>query len=72
MISCEEFESAYIGDTARSLNTRFLEHCRLSSTTLDVLKHLYVDCQLHSIKLESAKDSQHKGLSIERGVKETI
>ena len=55
-----------------SLKTRFLEHCRPSSTSSEVLKHLHVDCPGHSIKLERAKILNTETHLYERGVKEAI
>ena len=37
-IECEEFEATYIGETERSLKSRFNEHRRPSSTTSEVSK----------------------------------
>ena len=71
-ISCKECESVYIGETAGSLQTTFLEHSRLSSTSLEVLKHLHADCPGHSIELERTNILDTEANLYERGVKEAI
>ena len=39
-IKCEECEARYVGETERSLKSRFNEHRRPSSTTSEVAKHI--------------------------------
>ena len=50
-IKCEECDVVYIGETERSLKTRFSEHRRPSSTTSEVSKHIHADHPQHSVEL---------------------
>ena len=61
-----------IGEAERSLRTRFMEHCRLSTTTSEVSWHLHMDFPGHTISLEVAKILEMEPRNFERGVKDTI
>jgi hypothetical protein len=67
---CSEF---YIGETERSLWTRFLEHRRPSSVaTSEVSEHINLESPGHQIDINGVKvlDKEHR--NFERGVKEAI
>ena len=68
--SCTDF---YIGETERSLRTRFLEHKRPSSAnSSEVAKHLHVDCPGHSVDFKNAKVLDQDQRWLERGIKEAV
>ena len=55
-IACEGSDrtgcsASYIGETERTLKTRFQEHCRPSSTTSEVCRHINRDHPDHSVSL---------------------
>ena len=54
-ISCEDCEAFYIRETERSLNVRFLEHRRPSSSTSEVSIHIHADHPEHSVDVTNAK-----------------
>ncbi|MCG8430526.1 MAG: hypothetical protein MJA29_05100 [Candidatus Omnitrophica bacterium] len=65
-------DSSYIGEMERTLRTRFLEHCRPSSSSSEVSRHLHKDCPGHSISLEDVQILDRDTRWFERGVKEAI
>ena len=68
--SCQEF---YVGETERSLWTRFLEHKRPSSVDKsEVAKHLHVDCRGHAVNFENTKVLDQDQRWLERGIKEAV
>ena len=73
-IQCEESNcsAVYIGETERTLKTRFQEHKRPSNTTSEVSKHLNRDCPGHTVSLDSTKLLDREPKWFERGVKEAI
>ena len=71
-ISCEDCEASYVGETERSLKTRFGEHRRPSSTTSEVSRHIHSDNPNHNITLENTKILSVEHKWFERGVKEAI
>ena len=66
---CKEF---YIGETERSLKTRFLEHKRPSSTSSEVSNHIHIESPGHHIDLDEVKILDREPRWFERGVKEAI
>ena len=71
-IKCENCEASYVGETERSLKSRFAEHRRPSSTTSEVSKHLHTDCPDHSISLDNTNILSVEPEWQERGIKEAI
>ena len=65
-------DSSYIGETERSLKARFAEHCRRSSTSSEVSKHIHKDCPGHTVNWDSVKVLDREPRYFERGVKEAI
>ena len=63
---------AYIGETERSLKTRFLEHRRPSSTSSEVSQHIHIESPDHHVELEEVKILDREQRYFERGVKEAI
>ena len=61
-----------IGETERSLKTRFLEHRRPSSTTSEVSQHIHIESPGHQVDLEQVKILEREPRYFERGVKEAI
>ncbi|KAI8502540.1 hypothetical protein Bbelb_201280, partial [Branchiostoma belcheri] len=47
--TCEE---SYIGETERSLGTRFLEHKRPSSLSSEVSQHIHIESPGHTVSLD--------------------
>ena len=66
---CKE---SYIGETERSLKTRFLEHRRPSSTSSEVSQHIDIESPGHHVDLNQVKILDREPRSFERGVKEAI
>ena len=66
---CKE---TYIGETERSLKTRFLEHRRPSSTSSEVSQHIHLESPGHSVDLEKVNILDTDSRWFERGVKEAI
>ena len=62
----------YIGETERTLKSRFMEHRRPSSTTSEVSKHINIDNPGHEIILDQVKILDRKSSWYERGVKEAV
>ena len=71
-ISCEDCPASYIGETERSLKSRFQEHQRPSSTTSEVSRHIHQDCPNHTVSLRNTKVLAVEPKWFERGVKEAI
>ena len=71
-IKCEECEATYVGETERSLKSRFNEHWRPSSTTSEVSKHIHIEHPEHSVELENTEILTTESRWFERGVKEAI
>ena len=68
--SCQDF---YIGETERSLWTRFKEHRRPSSVSVsEVSKHLHVDTRGHSVNFKDTKVLDQEQRWLERGIKEAV
>ena len=63
---------SYIGETERSLKTRFLEHRRPSSTSSEVSQHIHLESPGHSVDLKEVKVLDRDPRYFERGVKEAI
>ena len=69
-VTCDK---SYIGETERSLRTRFLEHRRRSSTSQsEVALHLHVDAPDHSVSLNEVRVLDREPKWLERGIKEAI
>ena len=66
---CKE---SYIGETERSLKTRFLEHRRPSSTSSEVSQHIHIESPGHHVDLDQVKILDREPRYFERGVKEAI
>lgn len=64
---CQE---SYIGETERSLKSRFLEHRRPSSTSPEVFQHIHIKLPGHHINLDEIKIIVREPRYFERGVKE--
>ena len=71
-IKCEECEATYIGETERSLKSRFNEHRRPSSTISEISKHIHIEHPEHSVELENTEILTTESRWFERGVKEAI
>jgi len=63
---------SYIGETERSLKTRFLEHRRPSSTSSEVSQHIHIESPGHHVDLEQVQILDREPRYFERGVKEAI
>ena len=63
---------SYIGETAKSLKTRFLEHRRPSSTSFEVSQHIHIESPDNHVDLEEVKILDREQRYFERGVKEAI
>ena len=66
---CKE---SYIGESERSVKTRFLEHKRRSSTKSEVSQHIYIESPGHTVHLDKVKILDKDDRWFERGVKEAI
>ena len=71
-IKCEECEATYVGETERSLKSRFNEHWRPSFTTSEVSKHIHIEHPEHSVELGNTEILTTESRWFERGVKEAI
>lgn len=73
-IKCEgnNCDAVYIGESERTLKTRFQEHKRPSNTNSEVCKHIHQDCPSHTVSLDSTKLLDKEPKWFERGVKEAI
>ena len=58
---------SYIVETERSLKTRFLGHCRLSSTSSDVSQHIHIESPGHHVDLDQVKILDRELRYFERG-----
>ena len=68
--SCQE---TYVGETGRSLWTRFLEHKRPSSVDKsEVAKHLHVDNKGHTVDFANTKILDRDQRWLHRGIKEAV
>ena len=63
---------SYVGETERSLKTRFLEHRRPSSTSSEVSQHIHIESPDHHVELEEVKILDREQRYFETGVKEAI
>ena len=66
---CKE---AYIGETERSLKTRFNEHRRPSSTASEVSNHIHIESPGHSVDLDKVRILDRDNRWFQRGVKEAV
>jgi hypothetical protein len=71
-IKCEDCEDSYIGETERSLKTRFAEHRRPSTVTSEVSRHINSDHPEHSISMDATEILSVEPRWFEKGVKEVI
>ena len=76
-ISCEGSkasgcQASYIGETERTLKARFQEHCRPSSSTSEVCRHINRDYPGHAVSLSNTRILDREPRWFERGVKEAI
>ena len=71
-IQCEECPASYIGETERSLKTRFNEHRRPSSSNSEVARHIHVEQPDHTVKMDNTSILTTEARWFERGVKEAI
>ena len=63
---------SYIGETERSLRSRFLEHRRPSSIHSEISSHINRDKPSHSVSLANAKILDREDDWFARGVREAI
>jgi hypothetical protein len=63
---------SYVGETERSLRTRFLEHRRPSSTSSEVSQHIHIESPGHHVDLDKVQVLDREPRYFERGVKEAI
>jgi len=63
---------SYIGETERSLKTRFLEHRRPSSTSSEVSQHIHIESPGHTVDLDAVQILDRDPRWFERGVEEAI
>ena len=71
-IQCEECLASYIGETERSLKTRFNEHRRPSSSNSKVARHIHMEQSDNTVKMDSTSILTTEARWFERGVKEAI
>ncbi|KAI8494282.1 hypothetical protein Bbelb_280420 [Branchiostoma belcheri] len=62
----------YIGETERSLKTRFLEHRRPSSVASEVSQHIHIESPGHTVDLEGVRIMDTEQDYFKRGIKEAI
>ncbi|KAI8502143.1 hypothetical protein Bbelb_197310 [Branchiostoma belcheri] len=62
----------YIGETERSLKTRFLEHRRPSSVASEVSQHIHIESPGHTVDLEGVRILDTEQDYFKRGIKESI
>ena len=63
---------SYIGETERSLKTRFQEHRRPSTVSSEVSQHIHIESPGHKVKLDEVKILDRDSRYFERGVKEAV
>ena len=68
-INCGECEATYVGETERSLKSRFNEHRTPSSTTSEIAKHIHVEQPEHYVELENTEILITESRWFKRGVK---
>ncbi|KAI8490861.1 hypothetical protein Bbelb_312800 [Branchiostoma belcheri] len=61
-----------IGETERSLKTRFLEHRRPSSVASEVSQHIHIESPGHTVDLEGVRILDTEQDYFKRGIKEAI
>ncbi len=71
-IPCDTCEASYIGETERSLKSRFMEHRRPSTTTSEVSHHIHLDEPDHPVDIERVKMLAVEPRWFEWGVREAI
>ena len=69
---CDDCDASYIGETERTMRTRFMEHKRRSSVNSEVSKHIHQDHKDHTVTLDKTKILSVDHRWFERGVKEAI
>ena len=62
----------HVGETDRSLKSRFNKLQRSSSTTSEVTKHIHVEQPHHSVELDNTQFLTPESTWFERGGKEAI
>ena len=72
--SCDNCDESYIGEMARSLKSRCMEHRRPSSVNSEVSKHVNCDQSDHSISLDNVRilEVEPKWFERFRGMREAI
>ncbi|XP_033117319.1 uncharacterized protein LOC117117198 [Anneissia japonica] len=65
-------KDSYIGESERTLKTRFLEHCRPSSTSSEIFQHIHIESPGHHVDLAQVNFLDREPRHFERGVKEAI
>ena len=69
-ITCDDCNVMYVGETARSVKTHFLEHWRKSSAGSEVSHvNVHVDRSKHGVNLDKVKILTVEKSKFERGVK---
>ena len=63
---------SYIGETERSLKTRFQEHRRPSSTSSEVSQHIHIESPGHKVDLKSVEILDREPRYFERFIREAI
>ena len=71
-IPCDSCNASYIGEIEKSLNARFLEHRRPSSTTWKVSRHILIDNPEHQVDIDGVKILAVEQRWFERGVREAL
>ena len=71
-IKCEVCEAVHVGETDRSLHSRFNKLQRSSSTTSEVTKHIHVEQPHHSVELDNTEFLKTESRWFERVGKEAI
>ena len=70
-ITYDDGDAKYVGETERSLKTRFLKHRRKSGVESEVSKHVHLDRPEHG-SLDKVKILTVDNRKFERGVNEAI
>ncbi len=71
-IPCDTCEASYIGETERSLKSKFMEHRRPSSTISEVSHHIHHKHPDHQVDIERAKIVAVEPRWFEWGARENI